>query len=170
MRQSDSKIVFGPGGRIRDDGRENEELLEQIKRTPALPPSDLLKLAEFYEAYPTNAPLANHLTLIALATLLDTREIHENLQENFRQATLAAGKPTTHLPNVVASLDDFFEDLVDQGYDEGPNDQQRPWATVEVKWIPVSGIGLLVETPGRKGKQHKKHYYVIGVSPDPDSL
>ncbi|GAC1650751.1 MAG: hypothetical protein NVS4B12_20890 [Ktedonobacteraceae bacterium] len=167
MRQSGLKIVFGPGGLVRDDGEENGELLEQIAKTPALPPSDLLKLAEFYGAYPTNVPLGNHLSAVALTKLLSTRDLQEDLREALKKSTLMAGKPITTLLNPMMALEDIF----DHSDDEGPDDKfDLPWARVEVQWIPFSGVGLLIETPGTRGGRHKKHHYVIGVSPDPDSL
>ena len=90
MRQL-GKIVFGAGGLIRDDRRENEELLEQLEKTPVLPPSDLLKLAEFYGAYPTNESLANHLSFIALTKLLNTRDMQDALRDKLKQAALSQG-------------------------------------------------------------------------------
>ena len=165
MRQL-GKISFGPGGLVSSAHGENEELLEQIEKAPVLPPSDLLKLAEFYGAYPTNAQLGNHLSLVALTKLLSNRDVHEQLQETLKQTTLAAGKAVNNHLDATSAIEDLFD-----GYDdEGSKDKlDLPWARVEIKYVLDSGVGLLIETPGTKDS-HKKRHYVIGASPDPDSL
>ncbi|GAC1355032.1 MAG: hypothetical protein NVS4B11_20900 [Ktedonobacteraceae bacterium] len=166
MRQSELKVILGPGGLIRDNAPQNEELLKQIARTPALPAADLLKLAEFYQAYPTNAPLGNHLALLALAKLLSNRDIQEELQKAVTKTAVAA------VQHLVKPFDwsDIPEDIADFASDEGRSGEPSPFAQLEVQWVPYSGVGLLIETPRPKHGQHKKHHYVIGVSPDPDSL
>ncbi len=169
MRQFDSKIVFGPGGLIQDDCRENEDLLEQLEKTPVLRPFALLKLAKFYGAYPTNASLADHLTLVALLKLARPHDLKKQLDENAEETALTANKsmavPDDEVHGGSESWDDVWEDFLTGTSDEGSEGYSA--ATVRVQWLSVSGIGLLIETPET---DNRKHHYVIGVSPDPDSL
>jgi hypothetical protein len=165
--QSELKVILGPGGLIRDDVPENEELLGQIERMPALVPIDLLKLAEFYQAYPTNASLGNHLALLALAKLLSNRDLQEDFQEALTKTARAADKL---LATPAINWVDIIEDIGDAAFDESARGEPSAFAQLEVQWVPFSGVGLVIETPRPKGGHHKKRHYVIGVSPALASL
>src|SRR3989442_9810360 len=111
MARADFGVALGPGGEILDVPA-NKELLEEIRKTPPLPPADLLKLGRYYRGYETNEPLGNHLELVALLNLVNDSEIKEGaLRALVRNA--AASRPTAA---VQASWD--WEDVLDCGADE----------------------------------------------------
>ena len=174
MRQSG--IDLGPGGLIRDD-KKNDELLEELKETPVLGPKALLKLAKFYKAYPTNTPLADHLAFVALINIVNPRDLARELGEDknknvdLTSVTLRAKQaqvvPDDEPRGAAESASDIWEDF----WDSSSNERKEKYsaAMVDIQWLPIAGIGLLIETPKVEDGQ-KKHHYVIGVSPDPDSL
>lgn len=163
-----SRITFGRGGEILDVPK-NEELLAQIRATPVLEPKELLKLAKFYQGYATNRPLAEHIALVALMKLVTD----PGVEKAMATAINPSGELTT--AKIAGANADDLEDYDDPEDVWGaaigqPNDDD----TVEgqrfvIRRVPISGIELLIETPQHKS-HHKDRYYVIGVSPDPDSL
>ncbi len=165
MRQLGMEIVLGPGGLIRDDRKENEELLEQLEKAPALQVTQLLKLAEFYQAYSTTAPIGNHLALVALARLLSNKDIKENIHTVVNRTISADSR----LPSLPDDLADIPEDIADFASDEKKRGEPKPLLGLTLQWVSDSGIGLLIETPVTNAG-HKKRHYVIGVSPNPESL
>ncbi len=154
-----SRIAFGPGGQILEVPA-NEKLLEQIQTTPPLPPTDLLKLAAFYQGYPTNQPLAVHLALLALTVQVSDRRLQEALTKTDK--SVAKG-----IAAVAASSSDFWEDFFDFGRDEH-GEPFKPVTLLEVRWVLFSGVGLLIETSNLK--DGKRMHFVIGVSPSPASF
>ena len=147
------RIAFGPGGQILQVP-ENEQLLEQLRETPILSPVELSKLSTFFRAYPTNVPLANHLALVGLMALAQREPVEQSLTKTTDQG---AQQP----------FFDFWEDFLDNASDEFTEPVSSVKA-VDVKWLPLSGIGLLIESPEILGGA--RSYYVIGVSPNPASL
>ncbi|GAC1577932.1 MAG: hypothetical protein NVS4B1_07040 [Ktedonobacteraceae bacterium] len=156
-----SRIAFGRGGEILDVPK-NEELLEKIRATPVLEPKELLELAKFYQWYPTNQPLAKHLTLVALMRVVQ--------EPGVKKALLTAINPSGEITTAkIASAkaddpEDFWEVFIGQSIDDPREDQH--WF---IRRVPISGIELLIETPQHKGHR-KDRYYVIGVSPSSASL
>ncbi|HZU03889.1 MAG TPA: hypothetical protein VFA10_29770 [Ktedonobacteraceae bacterium] len=164
MRKLNSQeIVLGPGGLIRDVGA-NEELLEKIRKTPPLPPTDLLKLATFFRGYPTNAPLGDHLELIALRYLIN---------EPGAQEALTRAGYAVH-PMGVPNPADFWEDapppIGDGGIGEGNRGEPPPTIFMKIQRVSYSGVGLLIETPFLEDDDQRQSHYIIGVAPDPASL
>lgn len=147
------RIAFGPGGRILQVP-ENEELLERIRETPIVSPVGLSKLSTFFRAYTTNEPLANHLALVGLMALVQCEPDQRSLTKTTEQIS-------------QQSFFDFWEDYFDNALDEFTEPASTVKA-VDVKWVLLSGIGLLIETPEISGGPSL--HYVIGVSPDPASL
>jgi hypothetical protein len=159
MEQSVSeRIILGPGGSI-PDIPENRELLELIEKTPKLPPEQLLELAIFYQVYPTNAFLAEHLALVAVT----------------EAACIAGGLPDP-IEDALCGYDSTREEnaekrqqartfLVYEG-DAYKGERHSKIAVArahyEIKCIPslVFGLGLLVET------RHGRDPHVIGVCPE----
>lgn len=162
MSERDStRIALGPGGQILNVPK-NEELLERIKATPLLSTQNLLELASFYQAYPTNEPLANHLALLAMRKLSRTPRILEAVTDS-----------------VGGEAADQWEDFW-RGRDHDPEDQRGNKVVLgnkavlgdlavrteyAVRFVSFSGIGLLIESSSLDDK-----LYIIGVSPDPHSL
>ncbi len=146
-------IAFGPGGQILQVP-ENEELLEQIRETPIVSPEELSRLSTFFRAYPTNVPLANHLALVGLMALVQREPVQRSLTKTTDKVS-------------QQSFFDFWEDYFDNAIDEFTEPTTSVKA-VDVKWVLLSGIGLLIETPEILGGP--RSYYVIGVSPNPASL
>jgi hypothetical protein len=167
MRKSTSQeIVLGPGGLIRDV-EANEKLLEEIHKAPALSATDLLKLATFFRAYMTNAPLADHLDLIALRQLVN--------EPCAREALTTAGYAIRSIaPMSIANPADLVEDAPfwpgDNAGDERHSGEPPPNIFLKLQRVSYSGVGLLIETPFVKGSRRKKSHYIIGVAPDPASL
>ena len=156
-----SRIAFVRGGEILDVP-ENKELLAQIRATPVLEPKELLKLAKFYQGYATNRPLAHHLAQVARMKLVTEPDVERAL----RTAINLSGKIITAKTASARADDpeDFWELFFGQSIDD-PGERQH-WL---IRQVPISGIDLLIETPQHKG-HHKDRYYVIGVSPDANSL
>ncbi len=157
MPQADQEpIVLDPGGKIRNVA-QNKRLLDLLPQTRALLPEELLKLAKFYKAYPTNVPLGNHLELLANALLAQETPDGELVvsQEVFP---------------VYADFADATEDSGEHNREthEPPEDEG---VLLSVRWVLVSGIGLLIETLDIMTDSGTKSFdYVIGVSPAPGSL
>ncbi len=149
-RPFDERIAFGPGGLILENDERNRELLAQLRETPPLPSEALLKLAVFYKAFPTNVSLGNHLALLALS---DDHIPQQTLFPEYARAFFA------------------LEDLADGFSDEGRERGAR--ILLSVRQVPVSGIGLLIETldvqDDNPEEQHSFNF-VIGVSPDINRL
>ncbi len=97
------RIVLGPGGRI-TDAPENCELLERIRSAPVLNVQELISLAQFYKAFPTNVALGNHLELVALS----------NVEQPIASETLFAE---------YANVGDDILDLLHLGGNDGDNDE-----------------------------------------------
>ena len=163
-----SRIAFGRGGEILDVP-ENEELLEQIRTAPVLEARELLKLAKFYQGYATNRPLANHLALVALMKLVSDPGVEKAMTTAINPAgKIITAKITS--ANVADSEDyddveDYWEAALGQSNDDDSGESQH-WF---IRRVPISGVELLIETPQHKG-YHKDRYYVIGISPDSNSL
>jgi hypothetical protein len=161
MREPDSQeIALGPGGLIRDV-EANEKLLEEIRKTPQLSPTDLLKLTIFFRGYMTNTPLADHLELVALRQLVN--------EPRAQEALTTAGY---NIRSIIALDSDALEDsnwpiVGDSGRDEGPSDFS---IFLKVQRVSYSGVGLLIETPVVKESHRRQRHYIIGVAPDPASL
>jgi hypothetical protein len=158
IQEKDSQpIQLGPGGLILHVPA-NEELLEKIRRKDPLLPPDLVNLADFFRVYMTNVPLGNHLELVALRQLISEPGIQKAL------------RATSYADRVLLAYNyDPPEWLEIFGEDADPPDESQ---SAQVKWISLSGVGLLIEIAYYRTKNGKrrKHYHIIGVSPDPRSL
>lgn len=146
----DRPIAFGPGGLIRNDPH-NQGLLDQLQQTPVLLPEQLLKLAQFYKAYPTNVPLGNHLALLASTPPDKQKDV---FPEYFGWA-------------------DFFEDLADgaasnMAHEAGEGESLQ----LSVRQVPFSKGELLIETLDFKKEDSPamRWHFVIGISPASDGL
>jgi hypothetical protein len=162
VARADLKVKLGPGGEILEVP-ENEELLEEIRETPVLPPADLLNLGVFYKGYSTNEPLGNHLELVALLNIVNDSAIQEDILQVLMRTAAAAGRPLAPPEN----SSDYWEDFFDCSSDEKT---ERGGSCFHIRFIPLpnTNLGLLIETPNRKDQ--KKSYFVIGISPIPASL
>jgi|SRR5579864_32099 len=151
MSQEDQGlIVFGPGGQIRNV-EQNKMLLDELPKTPVLSPEELLRLAKFYEAYPTGVPLGNHLALLALAT---------------RDGERVLRKVFTEYSNPGDPAEDIAEGT--RMYREPPEEDT---VLLSVRRTLFSGIGLLIETLDFETDSGTKSlHYVIAVSPPLDRL
>lgn len=150
MRQlNQGHIDLGDGGLILNTGA-NEALLHELQEIPPLSPAELLKLTKYFKAYPANVSLGNHLALLALATAAG---------DDVQQKVLA------EYVNICDGPEDFFEGTPDVNHEDPPP------CFLFARWIPVSGVGLLIETLVEKGRPVTEgKNFVIGVSPNPDKL
>ncbi len=150
MPDFNERIAFGPGGLILENDERNRELLAQLRKTRPLPSEALLKLAVFYKAFPTNVSLGDHLALLALS---DDHIPQQKLFAEYASAFFA--------------LEDLFDAFSDEARERGAR------IRLSVRQVPVSGIGLLIETLDvqydNPDEQHRFNF-VIGVSPDIDRL
>ena len=162
------RITFGPGGMISIEDEANAELLGQLKETPPLDPEALIKLGQFYQAYPTSVALGNHLSTLALATKVGPQAV---------QATMRTFD--------LAELQDNWEDITQGFEDEKEPHEARvaagaaAEATSDISLIVrrpvVAGIGLLIETlsfradPANEDSRVDRHF-IIGVSPAPENI
>ncbi len=203
MSQTDQElIVLGPGGLILDDKPQNQGLLGQLKEEPALQPNELLKLADYFKAYPTGVPLGNHLALLALATqegepvsqkvFPEYVEYYNDTSEDIKDGAVEKKERTDDLVvRLFARNEDEVQGItpvIDLRIKKGKPELDRRLhlaldaqvlrvardpdvVRLSVHWVPVSGIGLLIETldieadPGAMSLNQ-----VIGVSPEPRSL
>lgn len=142
-------IAIGPGGVILD-APENEDLLNQIQQAPPLSPQQLLKTAKYYKAYPTHLQLGNHLALLAVAS------------PDQQQAVFSE----------YDAWGDFFEDLLDgQGSNLAHERTEASNIQLSARWIPFSGLGLLIETLNFIESHDMMSWnFIIGAMPSPDSL
>jgi hypothetical protein len=159
MRETDSdQILFGPGGEILDVSTPdsgNQKLIEQIRKAKSLLPVELIKLATFFRAYPTNASLGDHLLLSALEMMVTHPQLQEQLQA---------------INNVTSGALDVLEDFFDcEGEMPGDLDNaaEDAFGCHLFRWVLFSSAGLLIEAQFGKGKTS---FFVIGVSPSPASL
>jgi hypothetical protein len=155
----DGGIAFGPGGRILENDGRNEELLARLRETPPLRSEALLKLAVFYNAFPTNASLGDHLALLALS---DDRVPQQTLFANHARAGFA-----------LEDLFDAFGAATPEGSGRHEARERGARIRLSVRQVPVSGIGLLIETldfQDEKPDEQVRFHFVIGVSPDIDRL
>jgi hypothetical protein len=150
MRLTDEgNIDLGDGGLIRNTAA-NEKLLRELQETEPLTPEELVKLTKYFKAYPANVSLGNHLALLALATADGDDVLQKVLAE-------------------YLILCDPIEDAVDGVNDTGQEDSRSCW--IFARWIPVSGVGLLIETIVMKGRPVTQgSSFIVGVSPNPAKL
>jgi hypothetical protein len=149
-----AQIIFGPGGEILDvDAPANQKLLEQIRETNPLLPVELIKLATFFRAYPTNAPLGNYLLLSALEMMVT----HPRLQEHLQAVNNVDGITWEQIEDALDC-----EKEVPGSRDVDPEDT---FACHFFRWVPFSGAGLVIES-----QTSESSFFVIGVSPSPASL
>ncbi len=158
-RAFDERIAFGPGGLILEDDERNRELLARLRKTRPLPSEALLKLAVFYKAFPTNESLGNHLALLALS---DDHIPQQKLFAEYASAFFA-----------LEDLFDAFGAATREGSAVHEARERGARIRLSVRQVPVSGIGLLIETldvqDDNPDEQHSFNF-VIGVSPDIDRL
>lgn len=159
MSEYEPESVLGPGGLVRD-----ERLLKEINATKPLPSSDILKLGRFYKGYETNRVLGDHLTLVALTQIIGDPGLKQEIGQTVARSSMAGG------------ITDFtYQDLLDliedsDGAQEGGEKNDDAFGASQVRFLPLShGLGLLIETPPHKKGSHPRHY-VIGASPNPNSL
>ena len=152
-------ILIGPGGQLPDIA-ENRELFSRLQEAPELTSEELLRLAEFYKAYPTNAPLGDHLALVALTK----RERHRG------------AKGYRALQKIVFSQHyeaaDVIEDSAEAIGNIFTDDESREDFgdfRLFIRHLPTEG--LLVETLSGKDEGKDVNYnFVIGFSPAPSEL
>jgi hypothetical protein len=148
--EHDARIVLRPGNLI-DDVPENQPLLRQIMATQPLSQVALTELATFYKLYPTNESLGNHLVLSFICFFLDQ---HIDANEDYCNGMDPNDPEDARELGQVGKVLATREHIV------------RP---VDIKWVSVSGIGLLVETSKIAGIDKLQHF-IIGVSPNPANL
>jgi hypothetical protein len=158
-------ILIGPGGRL-PDIPENRELFSRLQEAPELTSEELLRLAEFYKAYPTNAALGDHLALVALTK----RERHRGAKgyrtlqkivfsQHYETANISEDS-TKAVGNILASHDDVTDDEGREDFDD---------FRLFIRHLPAEG--LLVETlSGKDGDREVNYNFVIGFSPTPSEL
>ncbi len=142
-----ANVIVGPDGRIKDP-----LLLDLLDGVDPLSPGDLLKLATFFQAYPssTNAFLGERLLLTAITTIVTDPRLQEGVKANFG----------------------IIPDIVEDAWpgDPTPSDERAedPKGFPFYKHLSVSGIGLLIE--GRVYEGSGTLYFFAGVSPSPADL
>ncbi len=158
-------ILIGPGGRL-PNILENRELLSRLQGAPELTSEELLRLAEFYKAYPTNALLGDHLALVALTK----RERHRGAKgyrtlqkivfsQHYETANIIEDS-TEAVGNVLASDENVTDD---EGHEDFGDFR------LFIRHLPAEG--LLVETlNGKDGDKEVNYNFVIGFSPAPSEL
>ena len=158
-------ILIGPGGRL-PDIPENQELFFRLQEAPELTSEELLRLAEFYKAYPTNASLGEHLALVALTKL----ERHRGAKGDralqkivFSQHYDAADVIERNSKEVASSS------LPSSGVIDAESSEDFDDFRLFIRHLPAEG--LLVETlSGKKGGKEINYHFVIGFSPAPSEL
>ncbi|HLZ60294.1 MAG TPA: hypothetical protein VKR06_25380 [Ktedonosporobacter sp.] len=140
------EIVLGPGNEIVSDP-QNEQLLALLLQFPIWEPDQVLKLAQFYQAYPGNASLGKHVALVALATQAGPQVAQQALQDYIDWEEL--GEVITSGSNYDAATE--------------ANESFR----VFYRRVPVNGIGLLVETflSTDKEKVESSRHFILGIAP-----
>lgn len=135
---------FGPGGQVL---AENQELIAAIKNTLSLTPATLLKLADFYQEFPPNQPLGNHLCSVALSILVRQPEV-EAVLDKAAQAHI--------------DWSDIFEDMCDITPDDEKKEDPKD-CLQSVQIVRDGNVNLLTETVISQGQES---FFVIGVAPD----
>lgn len=158
-------ILIGPGGQL-PDVPENHELLSRLQEAPELTAEDLLRLAEFYKAYPTNAPLGDHLALVALTK----RERHRGAK-GYRALQKIVFSQHYEVADVIEdsaeAIGNIFTSSGGVTNDEGREDFGD--FRLFIRHLPAEG--LLVETLSGKDDGKEVNYnFVIGFSPAPSEL
>ena len=164
-------IALGPGNEVKDVP-QNEPLLRLLsEKTDPLQVDQLLKLAQFYEAYPGTAPLGKHNALVGLATqagpqvvlqaFADYGVVEEGIEwastfdqpgdERGDRVSLAAGVPST----------------VDESNTPDRADATVVSFQISIRQVSVNGIGLLVETFDSidVNKVERARHFILGVAP-----
>lgn len=164
MEGTDSaQIIFGPGGLILDvhvADAPNQQLLDQIRDTKPLLPVELIKLAIFFRAYSTNAPLGNYLLLSALEMMVTHPKLQKHLQ--------AINKVNSSTWDIIEdALDCEPEVAVAVGKPIKDRDAEDAFSCHFFRWVLFSGAGLVVEA---QSSETSTSFFVIGFSPSPESL
>jgi len=151
-----TKGSLGPGGKITD-----QALLDQLAEADkSLSAVELFRLAAFFRAYSTNKPLGDHLLLSALAMIVSDTELRYDLQKRY---------------NLDNDSWDGWEDTLDCENELKTDKDVDPEPTFNCQifyWFPFpdSDVGLVIESKKARGKGDKPSFFVVGVSPSPNSL
>ena len=149
----EGRIALGPGNEITDP-----QLIKVLQAQPILNHDQLLTLAKFYQAYPTNAPTGQHLALVEL--------VMQNGNLGVSQAAFAS----------YALSEEDFEKWLDGGAHKDAGNEDGEWLQFSIRQLPIkgsvsglpiNGISFLVETFASINddkKEFEKHF-IIGVSP-----
>ncbi|GAC1365689.1 MAG: hypothetical protein NVSMB44_27750 [Ktedonobacteraceae bacterium] len=141
------KLSFGRNGAINDPA-----LLRLIQREKPLRPTHLLKLASFFSKFPANSFLAEHLTVIALATIVADPRLGKEVRTFFNVD-----------PNEGRDLaEDWFIT-----YDQN-NEDTNSSGLFFINLPNSDDAGLLIESQVNEEKEEA--FFVIGVSPRPSHL
>ena len=159
-------IVFGPGGQLADEP-ENHELLCRLQEAPELTSEELLRLAEFYKAYPTNVALGNHLALVALSKL----ERHRGAK-GYRILQKIVFSEYSELADTIEDGAEAVGNII-HGTGNGPtNDEGREDSgnfRLFIRHLPAEG--LLIETLSGEDEGKEVNYnFIIGFGPAPADL
>ncbi len=157
-------IVLGPGGQLADVP-ENRELLRHLQEAPELTSEELLRLAEFYKAYPTNAALGNHLAQVALTKL----ERHRGAKGYRTLQKIVFGEHFEAADVIEDSAKAIGNVFTSGGVtnDEGSEDFDDFRLFVR----HLAAEGLLIETISGKDDGKEVNYnFIIGFSPAPVDL
>ena len=149
-QHSASSLKLGSGGRITDPA-----LLKELEHIPTLQLRDWLKLAIYFSASPTNAPVGKLLKDIALERMLTDDRIAPVFKKVFLFKT--------------ASFLDNLEDIQDgkpfQPTEDSDNEDPQD---LKILHVIISNIGFVIgKLPLDNGETA---FFVIGVSPAPDEL
>jgi hypothetical protein len=121
---------------------------------------ELIKLSAFFRAYSTNKPLGDHLLLSALARIVSDTKVQNDLQERYKLNE-------DGWDGLEDALD--CENELKTGKDADPEDTFNCQLFL---WLPFpdQDVGLVIESKKASSEGDKPSFFVIGVSPSPDSL
>lgn len=146
-----SEHIFGLGNKI-----EDPVFLKRLQHTPPLSPREVVKLALFLIKSPMNKGLADHLTEVALISIVSKPPIEPIMSQLYQVSG-----------NIVEDLLDLWSDEpnLKRAGPSSESQEERTNAIFALSLLP--GLALLVES---RTYGDKLWYFAIGVGPDPATI